>query len=223
MVFLPVFFHVFFWGNPGIGAEMREGKNVCFHWAFGAMVGPENDRKLIPITRDTTLKTGDKLKLLVVLQKKCFIYLIHRSGQDEISLLFPYDLGQFGTDYETLKTYYIPRGDKWFELDEKVGIERFYLLASAQRFHELEELYNQYVTVGPLKRRELANRIFLEIRKIKRRHKKLTTTVERPITIGGNLRGVSEEKGEHLPDIASISREIFSVNFYSRTFTIDHR
>ena len=129
--------------TPRVRAVQKEEKNVCFRWAFGAMVGPENDRRLVAITRDTTLKTGDKLKLLVELQKECFVYVIYHSGQDGALMLFPYELEQFTTDYKTSKRYLIPQGDRWFELDEHVGLEKFYLMASATRLTELEALFKK--------------------------------------------------------------------------------
>ena len=75
-------------GGPSVHAEDQGDTDVRFRWAFGAMVGADGDRRLVAITRDTTLKTGDQLKMLVELRKNCFVYLIYRSGQDEISLLY---------------------------------------------------------------------------------------------------------------------------------------
>ena len=118
-------------------AEQNKQDIVCFRWAFGAMIGSKNDRRLVAITRDTRLKTGDQLKMLVELQKKCFVYLIYHTGQDELHMLFPYEIQQFTSDYKLFKKYYIPQGDKWFEFDEDVGQETFYLLASAQRLFGL--------------------------------------------------------------------------------------
>ena len=46
---------------------------------------------------------------------------------------------------------------------------------------------------------------------------------ERPIRIGGNLRGLAEDSEPQLPDINRIAVEITASDFYSRTFTIDHR
>ena len=206
-----------------IYAEQREGKNIFFSWAFGAMVGADNDRRLVAITRDTELKTGDRLKMLVELKKKCFIYLIYLSGQREIYMLFPYDLKQFEKGYETFKKYYIPRGDRWFELDENVGMESFYFLASKKRLFELERLLIIHQSADPEKKDKLVSQILTEIRKIKRRHKKLTIAAERVIPIGGSMRGISKEKRARHPDIEPIAAEVLATNFYSRTFTIDHR
>jgi hypothetical protein len=207
------------WAN----AEQNEEENVCFRWAFGAMVGPVSDRRLVAITRDTTLKTGDQLKMLVELKKKCFVYLIYHSAQDEMHMLFPYKVQQFTLDYETLKKYYIPKDEKWFELDEDAGQETFYLLASAQRLIGLEALLGKYKSAEAVKKRGLVKQILAEIRKIKKQHRRFTTPAERPVPIGGSVRGVTKDKLIRFPDIDPIVAEVSATNFYSRTFTIEHQ
>ena len=204
-------------------AAQKEENNVSFRWAFGAMVGTEDDRSLVPITREAALKAGDKIKILVKLQKKCFVYLIYYSAENEIHMLFPYEGKQYGTDFKTSKKYYIPQGEMWFELDENVGREVFYLLASAKRLNHLEALVDKYEMADPEKKPGLAKQILTEIRKTKKRHKRFTSTAERPIPIGGNMRGTTKDKEGSSPDIESIAVEVSAANFYYRTFTIDHR
>ena len=204
-------------------AKKDEVGNISFRWAFGAMVGPENDRRLVAITRDTALRTGDQLKLLVELKKKCFVYLIYHSGQDDMLMLFPYKLEQFSTDYKTSKKYFIPQGNLWFELDENSGVETFYLLASATRLNELETLFENHENDGVIDKQKRTKKILKQIRKIKKQHRKLTSNAERPVTIGGNVRGVNKDQ-EILPlDFDAISAEVSASNFYSRTFTIEHQ
>lgn len=222
LTLLLVVFCVVLLGVPRINAEQKDEKNVCFRWAFGGIVRSEHGLEFVSITRDTTLKTGDQLKLFVELEKKCFVYLIYHSAQGELSLLFPYDLRQFTKDYTMGKKYYIPQGDRWFELDENVGSETFYLLASAQRLIELEALLGKYISADPVKKSKLVKQILTEIRKIKRQHRKFTTIAERPVPIGGSVRGISKDE-KPLPDIATIAVEISANNFFSRTFTIDHQ
>jgi hypothetical protein len=210
--------------NPrDIRAENKKQDLVCFRWAFGAMIGSKNDRRLVAITRDTMLKTGDRLKMLVELQKKCFVYLIYHTGQDELHMLFPYKIKQFSSDYELFKKYYIPQGNLWFELDEDVGQETFYLLASAKRLFGLETLLSEYASARTVKKEEVAKQILAEISKEKRRHKKFVTSPERPVTIGGSVRGMIKDKKKHSPDIDPIAAEVTAPNFYSRTFTIEHQ
>jgi hypothetical protein len=208
---------------PSIGAEEKEGKNVRFRWALGAIVGPKNDRRLVAITRATVLKTGDELKMLVELQSSCFVYVIYYSKKDEIELLFPYKLEQFTKDYEASKKYYIPKGDMWFRLDKDVGRETFYLLASAKRLSGLESVLEKYQLAEKAKRDALVKEILNEIRVIKRQNRKFTTVAERPVRLGGGVRGTAIDKKQFPPDIDPIANEISTDNFYCRTFTIDHQ
>ena len=66
--------------------------NICFAWAFGAYVSSENERKLVKIERDRELKTGDQLKMLLMLKRKCYLYVFYYSAQGQLFMLFPYSL-----------------------------------------------------------------------------------------------------------------------------------
>jgi hypothetical protein len=192
----------------------QEDANVSFRWAFGAQISSENPPKLLPITQDTTLKTGDQLKMLVELQKPCFVYVIHHGPQGEVHWLFPNGLQQLDNDYHTGKRYNIPPGDGWLRLDNQVGQEMFYLLASAERLPDLERLLSSYATASQTEQPQLATNILTEIRAVKKRYRQFATLAERPVPIAGNLRG---------PEIADFAVAITANNFYSKTFTIEHR
>ena len=107
--------------------------SVCFSWAFGAYVKGGSNRKLLKIERDTELKTGDQLKMLIKLKRKCYLYVFYYSAQGQLYRLFPYSLDQFTTDYVLSKEYYIPQGDFVFQLDDTVGEEKDYRRRRCQR------------------------------------------------------------------------------------------
>lgn len=209
--------------SPKANAEQKEDKGVFFRWAFGAIVGPENDRELVAITRDTELKTGDQIKMYLELEKKCFVYVFYRGSQDEVRMIFPYNARQFDTDYKTSTKYYIPQGKKWFKMDENGGAERFYLLASTKRLTELEAVYGKYGSADPGQKQALSKKVLAKIREIKKRHRKFTTVAERPVAIGGNVRGINVGGAVPFFDVATLAVEISATNFFSRTFTIDHK
>jgi len=209
--------------SPKANAEQKEDKDVSFRWAFGAITGPENDRELVAITRDTELKTGDQVKMYLELEKKCFVYVFYRSAQDEVQMVFPYNARQFSDDYKTSTKYYIPQGNKWFKMDEKTGPETFYLLASAERLTELEAIYGKYGSADPGQKQALAKQVIAKIRKIKKSHRKFTTVAERPVAIGGNVRGIKVGGAGPVFDVSTLAVEISATNFFSRTFTIDHK
>ncbi len=206
-----------------VTAEQKGEGAVSFRWAFGAMVGSTDDRRLVAITRDTVLKTGDHLKLLIQLKSRCFVYLFYRTAEDEMHLLFPYELQQFESHYRPNERYYIPKGRSWFELDRNVGLETFYLLASAERLLKLEKLHGKYISVAGQEKTNVAKQLVTEIRNMKSKHRNLATPAERPIRIGGNVRGSNEDRDAPFPDIDPIASEVYAVNFYSKTFTIEHQ
>ena len=199
------------------------GQDICFRWALGALVKGEKELEFIAIKRDTTLKTGDRIKMFVELRKKCFVYVIYHSAGGDLYLLFPYDLKQFASDYQTFKKYYIPQGDAWFELDEKVGLETFYLLASARRLQVLERLIKVYPSNEPAKKHEIAKQIVAEVRRLKWQHRKLKTVAERPLQIIGPVRTLDDAGKVAALDVTSIAVEISAESFYSKSFRIDHQ
>ena len=202
-------FYLIVFMSPRAKAEQKGDRNIRFRWAFGAMVGPKNDRRLVAITRDTRLKTGDQLKMFVELKNNCYVYVIYRSAQNEIALLFPYEVKHFQKDYDTSRKYYIPKDDMWFELDQSTGRETFYLLASTKRLTGLEAFLEEYKSGKADSKKELAKNIVAEIRKIKKHNRKfMTTAAERPVQIGGNVRGIKKDKKLSSPDFDPIAAEV---------------
>ncbi|MDY6973518.1 MAG: DUF4384 domain-containing protein [Thermodesulfobacteriota bacterium] len=201
--------------------EIQEENKVHFLWAFGALVDRGNGQKLLPITRDTTLQTGDQLKIFVELKRKCFVYLLYYNSKGNFHMLFPFDTEGFTSDQRISEEYLIPPGKFTFKLDDNLGIETFHLLASGNRLNELEALVVEHESDVSANKPELAKRILSQIRKTKRENKKLTAVAERPASIGGRVRGT--ENGSNPLDITTIAVEISAGDFYSRTFTIEHQ
>lgn len=206
----------------GVAYGQSDEQNVIFRWGFGVVSGEGDSRVLTPVTKDTTLKSGDELKMVVELRSDCFVYVVYESSTGDMALLFPYDLQQFSTDYVQGKNYYIPKGREWFTLDEKVGRETFFLIASNRRLNTLETLFEKQALAKGSDRAKRAKEIVTEIRNLRRQHRSYTSVAERPISIGGNVRGTPPAKASGL-DVADIALEISAHNFYSKTFTIDHR
>lgn len=195
--------------------------NIGFDWAFGALVG--NGKTMVAITRDTTLKSGEEIKMMVRLTKDCYVYIVHQGSQGEIDLLFPYNVRQFQTDYAVDKNYYIPKGRSWSVLDKTTGKEIFFLVASSERLLDLEVKIGNYFSADESKKQQLASDIVSEIRSVRKHYSTYATIAEKPLTIGGNIRGTEKLEGARRPDVATIATQISANNFYSKTITIDHQ
>jgi len=196
-------------GLPSTAKAQAPDDNVNFVWAFEALVVEGNVTKQVLIKEDMTLNSGDQLRMSVELRKPCFVYVIHHGAQGEIQRLFPYDTQQFTTDYQTSKVYNIPPNDARFRVNEQVGRETFYLLASAQRLTDLEKLLETYAAAQPAEQTQAATNILAEIRNMIKQYRS-SVQPGRPVPIAGNMRRGVE------------GVEISAPNFYSKTFTIEH-
>jgi len=200
-----------------------EEKHVRFRWAFGALFMSEKKPRLVSLERNTVLKSGDQLKAFLELREKCYVYLVYHSAQGEIVLLFPSNTDELSGGFEEKNHYYIPEGEKWFELDNHPGKETFYLIASMERLMKLEALFRRYASLSAAEKGDCRDQILTEIQDLKRRHRQFRTAAERPVQIVGGIRG-----GDEIPkaagfDPASMAVEISAQKFYSKTFTIDHQ
>lgn len=201
--------------------QAASSSNIDFDWAFG--VYTEKDKKLISVDRDTVLKSGDDLKMLVNLSKECFVYVIHYGPKDEVEMIFPYDLQQFKTDYKVSKNYFIPKGKSWSTLDQQKGKEVFFIVASNKRLTDLEAKLSAYMSAPAGKKAVLAKQVISEVRGVRKRFTNYATLAEKPVTIGGSIRGTGKADDEKRPDIETIAKRVTAQNLYTKTITIDHK
>jgi hypothetical protein len=204
-------------------SKVQTENNVTFLWSFGAIRNTGTGPRFESITRDTAMKSGDKIKFFLRVENNCFVYLIYQSSQGDLSVLFPYRFKMEDKGYQTSENYYIPKGEQWFELDEYSGTEKFYLIANANRLAELENLLNEYESADKSNKRTISKEIISKIRKLRKTNRNLKTHVEKPVTIIGKMRGTEKTKAAGIEDIADYAIEISAKNFFSRTFTIDHK
>ncbi len=201
------------------GAE-KERKDPKFRWAFGAIHG--SAAKVEPVKAASVLRSGDKLKFMVELGRKCFVYLIHHNSQGELTMIFPYDIKLFENDYQAGRRYYAPKGEAWFQLDNRTGTETFYLMASDQRLLDVEYLHAKYASAEPAKRPELALRLVSELNNLKEQYK-ASENHEVLARYEGVERGFERATGADPTDIAVLATGIWFENLYSETIVVEHR
>jgi len=195
-------------------------ENINYQWAFVARVGDQTARRIVPISRDTILRTGDEVKMMVNLTKKTNIYVFYRNSSGDLELLFPYGIE---SEYTVNKNYYIPKGRDWNKFDNKTGQETFYIIASVERLTELENAWHKYLASSTEKKAEAGAVVVTAIKDVKKRFRTFQTLAERPISIAGNVRGTKAAVDPNKIDIATMASEVSANNFYSKTITIDHK
>jgi Domain of unknown function (DUF4384) len=206
---------------PAVPMVQQNEANIGFDWAFGALVG--KSKTMVSITHDTTLNSGEEIKMIVKLTKDCFVYVVHQDSKGDVELLFPYKIQQFQSDYVADKNYYIPKGRGWSPFDKNTGKEIFFLIASNERLLDLEVKIGNYLSADTSKRQSMAGDVVAEIRNVRKHFSTFSTLAEKPVSIGGNIRGTEKVEGARRPDVAAIATHISANNFYSKTITIDHQ
>jgi hypothetical protein len=195
---------------------------IQFLFAFGAQEVAEGKTQPTSVKNDMVLSSGDRLKVFIEPKSDTYAYFLNLGSQGDLTLLFPPPGGSAKISPED--QVYIPEGLKWFELDHHPGQEKFYLLISAQRLERLEALLARHIALKEKKDMQTSNEsILAEIKELRQKNKNLSAPAEKPVRIGGSVRGQQFKAGSVVPDITPLAIEITAPGFYSRTFTIDHR
>jgi len=196
--------------------------DIGFLYAFGAYVGPQGKGKVVSVQDETALRAGDRLKLFFEPRGDLHFYLLHISSQGELTPLFPAAAQPAKVVAGT--QLFIPAGNNWFELDAHPGQEKFFLIATAERLDRLEELCARYTSLkDKAEAQSSTDAILDEIKRLRQKHKQLSAPAEKPVRIGGSLRGEQPSSSPVVPDITPLAAEVTAPGFYSRTFTIDHK
>ena len=195
---------------------------LSFTWAFAALTGPPDERRLLPIEKDTVLRSGDQLKMMIELSSHCHIYLLYKSSTGELIRLLPAELREGGPGLQAGERYYLPEGNRWFTLDDEIGLEKFYLLASIKRLDALDKLLRAYEQASAEEKSTLSEEIDALIKSMRKKKRKLVAVAERPVEIGGNVRTV-DNASLASEDISLFAVRISGSQFFARTYSIDHK
>jgi hypothetical protein len=220
---ITVLLAVIFIASAAAYAQTPSGKSdIGFLFAFGAYVGPQGKGKVVSVQNETTLRAGDRLKLFFEPKNDQYFYLLHISSQGELTPLFP---GQAQPAKVAAGTQlFIPAGNNWFELDAHPGQEKFFLLATAERLDGLEALCARHTALtDKAEAQSSTDAILDEIKRLRQKHKQLSAPAEKPVRIGGSVRGQQPSSSPAVPDITPLAADVTAPGFFSRTFSIDHR
>ena len=184
---------------------------VELRWALGAQ--PAGNGKTSGIDKDMQLADGTRLKFLVEPKSPASVYLILLDSGNNLEVLYRETAGPSGAD-----PAYLPPGGRWFELDDEAGRETFFLLASVEPLTALDELLAEHAAATPDTRGAVVERVVAEIRRLHRANRNFARPVEKPVMIGGQVRGL--EPGTQAIDRLAV--EISAERFYGKTITLDH-
>jgi hypothetical protein len=200
-------------------AEEPSPEAIDVRWVMAGMAQDADPTRPINVPPEATLRTGDKLKMYLKTRNQCYFYLFYQGPDGRLTLLYPSSLPTEALAGGTRMT--IPQGDQWFELDEQTGTETFHVLVSAKPLDSIETLYTDY-----LKRageNGAAARLLSAIERLRLQRRPLTSKAERPLSIGGTIRGAPDQgTGTSESRLDRLAEDITTANVFCRTYTIEH-
>jgi DNA-directed RNA polymerase subunit H (RpoH/RPB5) len=201
---------------------------VSFSYAFIYQEESDKIKAIDPTVLFTDLKTGDKVKIYLESHTHTHLYLFLLDSRKELFLLFPDNffmrpatLNFFGTDYSVHTKYFIPSTNSWLVLDNRTGVEEFYLVASKKRLLNLEKSIKEYYALFIKKQKdtimikEKQQQVLDELRELRKQYSSFVGFNEKPVSVTGEFRGVSEE-------MEFTANRVAAQDFYAKTIRIRH-
>ncbi|MFX0198529.1 MAG: DUF4384 domain-containing protein [Candidatus Hodarchaeota archaeon] len=90
-----------------------------------------------------TLTQNDNYKVTFRCNEKCYMYIVQLDSTGKMDPIFPSKHSPGGNPVEPQLVYSIPAGNNWFYLDENMGVETIYFIASRSRRSDLEQLFHE--------------------------------------------------------------------------------
>ena len=100
-----------------------------------------DDGKPYPIRNGMVLYSNDNYAIYFKPSQRCYIYIFQEDSTGKVYRLFPNP--QYDTKTNPVskdKEYWVPTKDTWLYLDENVGKEWLYIIASREKSEKLESL-----------------------------------------------------------------------------------
>ena len=201
-------------------AEEPASDALEVRWVMAGIEKGADPSRPISISPETTLRTGDKIKMYLKAVNQCFFYLFYHNPEGQLRLIYPDVLPSGELTSGTQLT--VPQGDQWFELDEHTGTETFHVLVSPTPLRAIETLYEDYRQHAS-ENGSSAARLLSAIERLRIQQRPLTSNAERPLSIGGTIRGATDTGAETMGNrLDHLAEDISSANVFCRTYTIEH-
>jgi hypothetical protein len=195
------------YGQPGFGAD------VLFRWAILADFG--DGMKGLDFSESPAVRSGTALQIYLEHLENCHIYLFLLDSNDELTPLYPVDKGYYNYGFPRGPKY-IPPGTQSFTFVPPPGIERFYLIGSAERLFQIERLTEEFLqNPGHLGQQKL---LLDEIESMMKGKEKKSERSEDNVTVD---KKVKTDQGITKTSFRAVEVDI--ADFYGRKLLLDHK
>jgi outer membrane protein OmpA-like peptidoglycan-associated protein len=119
-------------------APHPESEGLSLHWGILHVI-EEDEYELISYDGTSVLRSGDRYRIYVHPGTECYVYMYQVDSKAKGSWLFPRD-DLLESNPVSPRDYWIPSRNSVFTLDQTVGIETIYIVASRHPAYDLDEL-----------------------------------------------------------------------------------
>ena len=201
-------------------AQGPSSDDIEVRWVMAGIPQETDPSRPISVAPEARLRSGDRIKMYLNTRNPCFFYLFHQGPDGRLRLLFPASLPSPELAGGTRLT--VPQGEQWFELDEQTGTENFHVLVSATPLEAIETLYRDYLQRAA-GNGSSAEQLLSPIEQLGKQQRPLTSDAERPLSIGGTIRGAADPNTETTEArLDRMAEDIATRNVFCRTYTIEH-
>ena len=206
------------WLLLGAACFAATDDSLRFTWAAVYKSGSESVQAIDYSSRIVQMSPGDRFRIHFQPRSRCYFYVYLHDAQKNLYLLCQRDFDPL-EDRALDRGCTLPEGDNWYHLDGASGVELFYLIVSDHRLRRLEALTSRalprLVEYGAPLRLGRSHPVLDEIRKLIRESSTLSEPVQKPVTVAGEFRGITEESEYQGIDVqAGI--------LYVRTIRLEH-
>jgi hypothetical protein len=192
--------------QAGEDAQLKpEEANVRFRWALGA-ISPAT-RAAVALGEKPTLKSGDRIEVLVQTLTPCFVYVIAEDAAGTFNQWYPSRPRQ----QAVASTPAIMQ----VALDSRPGKERLHVLGSAQPLVALEGLLQEYKGAAAAAKLRLAGQVTAELKALREKALSKPSRVSEQVLFG-------KYRAEHAT-IESLAKEVSAKDLVVKNIVIDHQ
>ncbi|MBS1257475.1 MAG: hypothetical protein MAG551_00519 [Candidatus Scalindua arabica] len=94
----------------------------------------------VTIEEGSILQSGDKFKVQFKTSKDAYVYIIIHDSLNKANLLFPDPGIKLSNNVKANSSHTVPAQDRWFWLDENIGVETVFVLASESLLDNINAL-----------------------------------------------------------------------------------
>jgi S1-C subfamily serine protease/CHAT domain-containing protein len=135
---------------------------------IGQREEPDRSVSEVLIREGGILQSQDNFQVHVNTNKDAHVYLIIFDSMGQAQLLFPDPKIGMGNMFKAGIDYTIPSEGKWFWLDENVGTETIYVLASLAPLEDISALLKKMESIGTKEKAQASNELKQKIRSLER-------------------------------------------------------